>query len=238
MSVAQADRQEAGKTVKSSSVPYMVTDGPNQTQHKRHHNKGRFPNLLRSRSIRTDDATLNANSRPKPTVPSTPINTKEAERTGSVSAPDSAGLRTAPLDKQDRSFREMMDAKPRNRSADRYAAGDSEDDVAAPMRDKKEPLGLSSSFKDGSGAHFLSNMNRMGSKTAGGFGKAGKFLNKLTRSGSNTEREPVSEMDYVCKVITLPLVEQTRITRISKRLADCKDKTEFWMPALPWRCIE
>jgi len=36
----------------------------------------------------------------------------------------------------------------------------------------------------------------------------------------------------------LPLVEQTRKTRIAKRLEDSKDKTEFWMPALPWRCIE
>lgn len=44
--------------------------------------------------------------------------------------------------------------------------------------------------------------------------------------------------NYVCKVINLPLAEQTRLTRISKRLADSKDKTEFWMPALPWRCID
>jgi hypothetical protein len=39
-------------------------------------------------------------------------------------------------------------------------------------------------------------------------------------------------------VINLPLVEQTRITRISKKIEASKDKTEFWMPSLPWRCIE
>ncbi|OXV11444.1 hypothetical protein Egran_00802 [Elaphomyces granulatus] len=33
-------------------------------------------------------------------------------------------------------------------------------------------------------------------------------------------------------------IEQTRRTRISKRLQDCKDKTEYWMPALPYRCID
>jgi hypothetical protein len=28
------------------------------------------------------------------------------------------------------------------------------------------------------------------------------------------------------------------LTRISTRLEQSRDKTEFWMPALPWRCIE
>ena len=229
--------QEPGKTVKSSSVPYMITDGPNQTHQKRHHNKPRF-NILRTRSIRTDDASSNTSHRSKPSAPSTPVNTGELDKTNSSPTAESTGLKTAPLDKPDRGFKEMMDSKPRNRSAERYPAGDSEDDAVTALREKKDPSALSSSWKDGSGAHFLSNMNRVGTKTAEGFGKAGKFLNKLTRSGSSTEREPVNEMDYVLKVITLPLVEQTRITRISKRLADCRDKTEFWMPALPWRCIE
>ncbi|KAL9095589.1 MAG: hypothetical protein Q9165_002021 [Trypethelium subeluteriae] len=236
-SSVQIENQDLGKTTKSSSVPYMVTDGSHQPHSKRHHNKARF-NILRSRSIRTDDTSLNTTNRSKPLTPSTPVNGKETDTPASNSATDSAGLRTAPLDKPDRGFKEMMESKPRNRSVDRYGAGDSEDDGASATRDRKDPIGPSSSFKDGSGAHFLSNMNRVGTKTAEGIGKAGKFLNKLTRSGSSTEREPVNEMDYLCKVITLPLVEQTRITRISKRLADCKDKTEFWMPALPWRCID
>ena len=235
---AQTEAQELGNTIKSSSVPYIGTDGSNPTQHKKHHNKARFNLLSRNRSIRTDDAVPSAHSRSRTLPPTTPIDTKQAERSASNATQDSAGLKTAPLDKQDRGFREMMDSKPRNRSVDRYAGGDSEDDGGPSFREKKDSIGLSSSFKDSSGAHFLSNMNKMGTKTAEGFGKAGKFLNKLTRSGSNTEREPINEMDYVCKVITLPLVEQTRITRISKKLADSKDKTEFWMPALPWRCIE
>ncbi|KAI9664907.1 MAG: hypothetical protein M1821_006355 [Bathelium mastoideum] len=236
---SQTEPQEPAKTVKSTSVPHMAPDGLSQPQ-KKNHKPSRFNLLSRNRSIRTDDATLTSGSRSKLVIPSTPVNTKDAETSASATAPDSAGLRTAPLDKQDRGFKDMMDSLPRNRSAERYVGRNSEDDgtAAAAAREKKDSIGLPSSFKDTSGAHFLSNMNKVGTKTAEGFGKAGKFLNKLARSGSNTEREPVNEMDYVCKVITLPLVEQTRITRISKRLADSKDKTEFWMPALPWRCID
>ena len=55
-----------------------------------------------------------------------------------------------------------------------------------------------------------------------------------------TELGKVLDVDRMhnFKVISLPLPEQARISRISKRLEDSKDKTEFWMPALPWRCIE
>ncbi|KAF1815395.1 Rho GTPase activation protein, partial [Eremomyces bilateralis CBS 781.70] len=68
--------------------------------------------------------------------------------------------------------------------------------------------------------------------------RAGKFFNKLARSGSSHEREVDAAQGYVCRVINMPLIEQTRVTRISKRLEGSKDKTEFWMPALPWRCID
>jgi len=65
------------------------------------------------------------------------------------------------------------------------------------------------------------------------------LFGKSSRSGSTTEREPVVDDEhYELKVINLPLVEQTRLTRISKRLEDSRDKTEFWMPAFPWRAID
>jgi hypothetical protein len=52
-------------------------------------------------------------------------------------------------------------------------------------------------------------------------------------------KEPtVDDEHYVLRVINLPLIEQTRLTRISKRLEDSRDKTEFWMPAFPWRAID
>lgn len=62
---------------------------------------------------------------------------------------------------------------------------------------------------------------------------------KLGRSSSNHEKDlQIPKEPYQFKVIHLPLIEQTRATRISNRLEHSRDKTEFWMPALPWRCIE
>lgn len=148
------------------------------------------------------------------------------------------GMKTAPLEK-DRGFREMMNSTNRNRSADRQIAAESDEDALMPPKDKKDSFSVSSSTKDNSGNGFLSNIRSSSSKAADGIGRAGRgIFGKLTRSGSTNERENMTEENYVFTVINLPLVEQTRRTRISKRLADCRDKTEFWMPALPWRCIE
>ena len=86
--------------------------------------------------------------------------------------------------------------------------------------------------------------DRSGSKSNGKAGKLTKGstsiftrLGKIGRSSSANEKE-VPDSEYQLKIINLPLVEQTRITRISKDLASCRDKTEYWMPSLPWRCIE
>lgn len=65
------------------------------------------------------------------------------------------------------------------------------------------------------------------------------LFGKSSRSGLVAEKEHVVDDDqYQIKVINLPLVEQTRRTRISKRLETSRDKTEFWMPAFPWRAID
>ncbi|KAJ9645365.1 hypothetical protein H2199_003373 [Coniosporium tulheliwenetii] len=153
---------------------------------------------------------------------------------------DVPGLKTAPLEK-DRSFRDMMMSSAiRNRSADRQGAADSDDDrLSAPREGREGPL-LSNSFNEKTGSSFLSNIKHSGTRAADGIGKAGKgIFSKLARSGSSNEKEqPVVERDYVLRTIRLPLVEQTRKTRISKKLETSRDKTEFWMPALPWRCID
>jgi hypothetical protein len=151
--------------------------------------------------------------------------------------------KSASYDTRDRKFKHaaglMNSAAMRNRSLDRAHAVDSEDDGLAPTREKREHF-FSSSFKEGgSGAAFLSNIRSHGSKAADGIGKAAKGLaGKIGRTGSHHEKESLVPEDWSPKVINLPLVEQTRLTRISQRLEDSKDKTEFWMPALPWRCIE
>jgi hypothetical protein len=40
------------------------------------------------------------------------------------------------------------------------------------------------------------------------------------------------------RVLTMPLVYQTRFTRIAKVLEKSRDKTEYWMPSFPWRAID
>lgn len=64
-----------------------------------------------------------------------------------------------------------------------------------------------------------------------------RFFNKSGRGGRE-DKDALDDEHYQIKVINLPLVEQTRLTRISKRLEDSRDKTEFWMPAFPWRAID
>ena len=54
----------------------------------------------------------------------------------------------------------------------------------------------------------------------------------------NIDLEGISNDNWPFEALRLPLVEQVRKTRICKRLEDSRDKTEFWIPALPWRCIE
>jgi hypothetical protein len=94
----------------------------------------------------------------------------------------------------------------------------------------------SQSFRDGPGSNLFKAFKSQGARAAKEVGKAGKgfFRNRISSSNA----PPPDPATYVLKVINLPLVQQTRLTRIAKRLEDSKDKTEFWMPALPWRCIE
>jgi hypothetical protein len=91
----------------------------------------------------------------------------------------------------------------------------------------------------GASAAIFSNLKSSSSGAADRIGKAGKgFFGKITRSGSTNERELITDDSYTCSVINLPLIEQARKTRIAKKLENCRDKTEFWMPALPYRCID
>ncbi|KAI3322034.1 hypothetical protein HD806DRAFT_134913 [Xylariaceae sp. AK1471] len=145
-------------------------------------------------------------------------------------------LKTAPINPEahDRSFRHMMNSSTRNHSADRAFRDTSSNKE---NRNDKENRSHPSSIKDSGGSTFFGGLKNSGSRAAdmiskGLFGKGG-------RSASTSEREPaVDDEHYVLKVINLPLVEQTRRTRISKRLEESRDKTEFWMPAFPWRAID
>ena len=186
---------------------------------------------------------------PRKSKPTTPILTTNPEimvqYDGSNEGEDhQRAPKTAPL-QQDRSLRDMMTSNTRNRSADRQPQkNNSQENVAIRREDRPSAQGLSTSsskvFRESSGAHggshIFSNIMNTSSKAADGLGKAGKgIFGKISRSGSSNAKE---DERYVLRVINLPLIDQTRRTRIAKRLEDSKDKTEFWMPALPWRCIE
>lgn len=161
------------------------------------------------------------------------------------------GPLTAPLRPDNNlSFHDMMKPPvPRTRSADRRPSPHSdigEYRSRRPDRSKEEHRGLakpsSQVFRtDGSGSHFFSGIKNTTTRAAEGIGKAGNRLigRKITTKPSgNFTKEPEDDRDYMIGVLKLPLIQQTRITRIAKRLENSKDKTEFWMPALPWRCIE
>ena len=142
----------------------------------------------------------------------------------------SAPLRTAPIQAQDRSFREMMSSAPRNHSAERAQGRD----VSGSSRRDTDNTSryAHSAYRDNGGSFFSGLKGLKASVNKGFFGGGG-------RNDHSVHREPaVDDEHYVLKVINLPLVEQTRKTRISKRLEDSRDKTEFWMPAFPWRAID
>jgi hypothetical protein len=146
---------------------------------------------------------------------------------------NSVPLRTAPLN-PDRSFRDMMGSAVRNRSEDRAPHRDSS--ATREHRRDKESRTQPSSLREGGGSAFLSNLKSSSTRAADLFSK--NFLGKAGRGGGPSDRDAIDDENYQIKVLNLPLVEQTRLTRISKRLEDSRDKTEFWMPAFPWRAID
>lgn len=210
--------------------------------------KPRFAQLLtRTRSMRVDE-----NGRRL--KPPTPIRTTGPEEMSqhSQSSYESGGLKTAPLNREkDRSIRDLMGSTMRNRSADRQPPSKQSQPIAIVGRVDQAPSqgltgslatsqpGSSGSHREITGMHLFNNIKSSSTRAADGIGKVGKgFFGKMARTGSSSSKDHLDDEPYVCTTINLPLVEQTRRTRIAKRLEDSKDKTEFWMPALPWRCIE
>ncbi|KAI9374350.1 hypothetical protein BJX61DRAFT_314800 [Aspergillus egyptiacus] len=188
--------------------------------------KPRFANLLsRSRSIRLDDSSVNrvAMRRTSTSLMKLEENIK----------PDIQESRMVP--RHERGNKSTGTGTPRGQNGDRPA------EFSNSLAIRKGAMVPSASLSQVSGASaaLFNNIKQSSSGAADRLGKAGKgFFGKITRSGSTSERELVADDNYVCSVINLPLIEQARKTRIAKRLEDCKDKTEFWMPALPYRCID
>lgn len=203
----------------TSSSSYNGTGGNNKKKPKP------FSLLNRTRSIRGDEHS--------PREPSPSNKQQELEKIHA----HKDSVKTAPLrSDNDRSLREIMSSNIRQHSADRVTTKTRDSSGTREPRDSaRQPTSLSNSFREGGG--FLNNLKSSATKGAGAISKG--LFGKSSRSGSTVEREvPVDDEHYQLKVICKPLVEQTRITRMSKRLEESKDKTEFWMPALPWRAID
>ncbi|KAJ5607177.1 hypothetical protein N7537_003796 [Penicillium hordei] len=188
-------------------------------------NKQRFANLLtRSRSIRVDDS---SGPRPPRRRPSTGLAKLEEFSQGATTTATATATATA---RPERTVRGGL--QPPERQADTVS-----------LRKERSHGNIvasgSLSQVSGAGATIFNNLKSSSSGTADRIGKAGKgFFSKITRSGSTNEREMITDDSYTCSVINLPLIEQARKTRIAKKLEDCRDKTEFWMPALPYRSID
>ncbi|KAL4745868.1 hypothetical protein BDW72DRAFT_185943 [Aspergillus terricola var. indicus] len=187
--------------------------------------KPRFANLLsRSRSIRLDDSAMGRapNRRPSTSLLKLEENCK----------PDT---------QESVKLRQERVGKGTTNGAIRIPTAERPTEFGNSSTVRKGSLVPSASLSQVSGASaaIFNNLKQSSSGAADRLGKAGKgFFGKITRSGSTNERELVADDNYVCTVINLPLIEQARRTRIAKRLEDCRDKTEFWMPALPYRCID
>ena len=198
--------------------------------------KPRFGGILsRTKSIRLDDGPKPQSLTPDPTNLQAPAG-QPPDRDPQYGT----ALKSAPLrpDHREGVFKESTGSSIRNRSADRPPMPSQESLPTSARKDKLVVAGSNVS-KDSAGGHLLSNIHQTGRGMGDRLGKAGKgILGKITRSGSSNERELVTDDTYTCTVINLPLIKQTRRTRIAKRLEFSRDKTEFWMPALPWRCIE
>ncbi|WYZ35021.1 hypothetical protein EsH8_I_001297 [Colletotrichum jinshuiense] len=181
-----------------------------------------FGILSRSKSLRDKDGSSSRDKQPSPV----PASTNEPEPSHISAGRNHSLGTTAPV--SDRSLKEMVNSAGRNRSEDRASPRDMGNKENQKEKDH-HPRQNSSSQNGGFFGGLKSGRDMISNRL---FGKSG-------RSGSTSEREPVIDDEhYVLKTINLPLVEQTRRTRISKRLEDSRDKTEFWMPAFPWRAID
>ncbi|KAJ5883879.1 uncharacterized protein N7473_010765 [Penicillium subrubescens] len=192
--------------------------------------KPRFANLLtRSRSIRVDESSGNRAAGRRPSTGLAKL--EEFKSTESSNAPSASSAPRAATARPERPVEGGLYPPPRHADA-------------ASLRKEKSHGGSmvnsgSLSQVSGASAAIFNNLKQSSSGAADRIGKAGKgFFGKITRSGSTNERELINDDNYVCSVINLPLIEQARKTRIAKKLDGCRDKTEFWMPALPYRCID
>ncbi|KAK3334999.1 putative RhoGAP group protein [Neurospora tetraspora] len=207
--------QGKSPTLPAKSEVSLISSNEYETANKNRRSKPKpFTLLSRTRSHKEKEKENQPNSREPVYAPARP---GEPDKVYATSAP-----RTAPI--QERTFRDMMVSGPRGHSAERAGGSKHFEGI-----NRNQSISL----KEAGGSLF----NGLKESRAAGF--LTKKLFGSSREDRFAPKEPVIDDEhYVLKVINLPLVEQTRLTRISKRLEDSRDKTEFWMPAFPWRAID
>ncbi|ELR09631.1 hypothetical protein VC83_07001 [Pseudogymnoascus destructans] len=227
--VASPSRSEPQLNTYADSTPVdTVGDGAQANYNsasRRPRPKG-FNLLRRTSSIRND-------SEPMSSGESSTLSPNDQDRQQVLE-----GLRTAPLRADnDRTFRDLIkNSNSRNRSADRQPSGQ-RPEVRREPKDTHRGTSSISMSRDTGGTSLINSLKGAGTKAASSFGR--NFFGKSTRSGSTNEKEgPIDDEHYVLRVLNLPLIEQTRVSRISKQLETSRDKTEFWMPSFPWRAID
>ncbi|KAF1920008.1 hypothetical protein BDU57DRAFT_440216 [Ampelomyces quisqualis] len=192
--------------------------------------------MSRSRSIKGEEGSGIRAKLNKAPPPQLSPNVADTWTTNS----DGTSLKTAPLEKG-QSWRSLVGQnKVRTHSADAHDPNQRDEDHGSRRERAEHGSQASSSYNESRGATLMSSLGSGARKVGGKMDSARKgIFGKLGRSSSNHETPTlVTNEPYVCKVIHKPLIEQTRLTRISSRLEQSRDKTEFWMPALPWRCID
>lgn len=210
------DQSETGT---GHSLPRGPGEQPRERRPSRH---AYLQNMLsRTRSTKMDQPPATRNPPKIKTTSNRIINSRSRERRDPP-APSQDMPHTAPLSPE-RGFRDAMQSSTRNRSADRDINRITEED---------------SRLQPQQGPGRFQNFMTTSTQAAGQIGRAGKgFMSKFTRSGSTNEREE-PQGEYVLKLIRQPLIVQVRATRLRSRMAEARDKTEYWLPALPYRCIE
>lgn len=227
----------SGPRTNSSSKSHDAPDANQEPNSKR---PPKLKKLGRSKSIKVDDS-FTVRSKLKANPPKFSPDPSAAWNMNGAGA----GISVAPPEKGQSWRQNIGFGKMRTQSADRNEAAfhPQRGEDAGIRRDRVEqgPIAPAPYPEHNKGPNFMQQVGAGARKVGDKMENARKgIFGKLGRSSSNHEKDhyQIPKEPYQFKVIHLPLVEQTRITRISSRLENSKDKTEFWMPALPWRCID
>ena len=180
-----------------------------------HHSEDSFTAKRREKTFRlplSRGKSIREDSNPRPRI----------GRTDSLDVPPKTAPAEPDWSASDSRLLEVMHKPKRGKSSERAVASESEDSLPT--------TNLRAGLKAG-GKNVMSK-----AKTGGGL--ILNRLGKIARSGSHSHEKEIPDSEYEMKIIYLPLIEQTRITRISKQLSGCRDKTEYWMSSLPYRAID